>query len=116
MLQVLYHSFPPRRSSNLAHSQSAAVLLHETALQTPRSTAFDDIGQRILQRPGDSDRHHPLAGPGDQAHAGFIGRALGEVQVVDPHRSEEPTSELQSLMRISYAGFCFINNNNRTEL
>src|SRR3546814_6957289 len=23
-----------------------------------------------------------------------------------PHRSEEPTSELQSLMRISYDGFC----------
>src|SRR3546814_7673498 len=42
------------------------------------------------------------------------GRAEGEELVVDGHvqvrwshgRSEEHTSELQSLMRISYAGFC----------
>src|SRR3546814_10376559 len=27
-----------------------------------------------------------------------------------PHRSEEPTSELQSLMRISYAVFCLTKN------
>src|SRR3546814_4666612 len=34
-------------------------------------------------------------------------RALLEVRVErDPHRSEEHTSELQSLMRISYAVFC----------
>src|SRR3546814_7298968 len=34
--------------------------------------------------------------------------AAGEImpQLVDEHRSEEHTSELQSLMRISYAVFC----------
>src|SRR3546814_6055503 len=32
------------------------------------------------------------------------GRFLGRAD--DPHRSEEHTSELQSLMRISYAVFC----------
>src|SRR3546814_3139065 len=37
------------------------------------------------------DGRHPLAGPHRLAHAG---------------RSEEHTSELQSLMRISYAVFC----------
>src|SRR3546814_10837720 len=31
---------------------------------------------------------------------------LGAVARVRGHRSEEHTSELQSLMRISYAGFC----------
>src|SRR3546814_10575377 len=31
--------------------------------------------------------------------------------VVDGHRSEEHTSELQSLMRISYAVFCLKKNN-----
>src|SRR3546814_7396242 len=41
--------------------------------------------------------HHPVAGakPG-----------VGAVAVDDPARSEEHTSELQSLMRISYAVFC----------
>src|SRR3546814_4191416 len=31
----------------------------------------------------------------------------------DPNRSEEHTSELQSLMRSSYAVFCLIKNNNK---
>src|SRR3546814_8851197 len=48
-------------------------------------------------------RTHPLSGDRIQA--------LREVYVVDPawnkpNRSEEHTSELQSLMRISYAVFC----------
>src|SRR3546814_8576661 len=33
-------------------------------------------------------------------------RYFREVQTKDRHRSEEHTSELQSLMRISYAVFC----------
>src|SRR3546814_10026482 len=33
----------------------------------------------------------------------------------DPHRSEEHTSELQSLMRISYAVFCLKNKKNTTQ-
>src|SRR3546814_9812841 len=32
-----------------------------------------------------------------------------------PDRSEEHTSELQSLMRTSYAGFCLIKNNNNRQ-
>src|SRR3546814_2945277 len=42
--------------------------------------------------------------------AGLRGRggSLGEKR--DPHRSEEHTSELQSLMRISYAVFCLKKN------
>src|SRR3546814_3085244 len=32
--------------------------------------------------------------------------SLGEYQLYDTYRSEEHTSELQSLMRISYAVFC----------
>src|SRR3546814_9671620 len=35
------------------------------------------------------------------------------VERVDPHRSEEHTSELQSLMRISYAVFCLQQHNDR---
>src|SRR3546814_10669328 len=35
---------------------------------------------------------------------------MGEVHEPDGHRSEEHTSELQSLMRISYAVFCLKKN------
>src|SRR3546814_6395366 len=51
-----------------------------------------------------------------------VGAALQELhgvaeQVVEVHgagRSEEPTSELQSLMRISYAVFCLKNKTTKT--
>src|SRR3546814_6750240 len=46
-----------------------------------------------------------------------VGQRLGEdrvVVVVRALRSEEHTSELQSLMRISYAVFCFKKNNTPT--
>src|SRR3546814_9808231 len=39
-------------------------------------------------------------------------RQSGAFDVVDPLRSEEHTSELQSLMRISYAVFCLKNKTN----
>src|SRR3546814_1845102 len=40
------------------------------------------------------------------AIAGFLPGALSHAELVDNFRSEEHTSELQSLMRISYAVFC----------
>src|SRR3546814_7242792 len=51
-------------------------------------------------RPPDAGAHR---GP----HAGFARRARVREHAADPRaRSEEHTSELQSLMRISYAVFC----------
>src|SRR3546814_3084193 len=53
----------------------------------------------------------------DTEHLGRIGRKQCEQPVDrDPlvaHRSEEHTSELQSLMRISYAVFCLKKKNKR---
>src|SRR3546814_7302450 len=40
--------------------------------------------------------------------------AIGLVEVALPCRSEEHTSELQSLMRISYAVFCLKKKKNKT--
>src|SRR3546814_5253212 len=59
------------------------------------------------------DQYGPLLGVaepaqdrGDQRHAVAIGAVRNHIEI-DPHfRSEEHTSELQSLMRISYAVFC----------
>src|SRR3546814_10811277 len=55
---------------------------------------------RLRQRRGGGDAYHRLvAGDGDAAAA----------------RSEEHTSELQSLMRISYAVFCLKKKKNHTQ-
>src|SRR3546814_4436568 len=56
--------------------------------------------------------HPPAFGNGqgiagcERSHDGGKGRLAAAVLSVDGRRSEEHTSELQSLMRISYAVFC----------
>src|SRR3546814_7936991 len=52
--------------------------------------------------PRSSGAAHPADGTPLPRHAGGPGRAAGRYR----RRSEEHTSELQSLMRISYAVFC----------
>src|SRR3546814_3062934 len=64
-----------------------------------------------------ANRHHrPVADQrivdAEQLFAPPIGRAEDVLTLAAfRHRSEEPTSELQSLMRISYAVFCLQKNN-----
>src|SRR3546814_8221766 len=77
---------------------------------------LDDVGHSSLPflsgRPGDNATSRQIAA----AH-----RLPGSTPTVSPEtppvctcfcRSEEPTSELQSLMRISYAVFCLNKKNN----
>src|SRR3546814_9711944 len=61
------------------------------------------------------ERGAAMAGEGRRAKTGWAGVAAiaalalagcGDGGVAGPERSEEHTSELQSLMRISYAVFC----------
>src|SRR3546814_7329283 len=73
----------------------AEAVAHTTSGQCAFQTRNDiagavQIGQRLATRRGIDDR------------AGIVGK--GVVECSD--RSEEHTSELQSLMRISYAVFC----------
>src|SRR3546814_3116867 len=88
-LHVLTHSFPTRRSSDLLASL------------------------RLLPKLGIDDDHRALAVAGDRLRSfaarlvddlAQLGLGLGDGPRVG--RSEEHTSELQSLMRISYAVFC----------
>src|SRR3546814_6283642 len=51
------------------------------------------------------------SGNGGELHQNVAKGAAGDVA----HRSEEHTSELQSLMRISYAVFCLKKKNHKTE-
>src|SRR3546814_2585013 len=48
--------------------------------------------------------------------AGFVSWSMTRMQLSQNHRSEEHTSELQSLMRTSYAVFCLkkTNTNNKS--
>src|SRR3546814_4365515 len=70
-------------------------------LWAPRHQGMLDRAQEVELRIGLVDDHRP-------AHA-------GPRCYVDLSRSEEHTSELQSLMRISYAVFCLKTTNNRQQ-
>src|SRR3546814_6573177 len=89
----------------------------------PYTTLFRSAGPRAVETEGDADADD-IVEPGLQrcGHAEIIhGRAdddevrrhqLGDQPVA---RSEEHTSELQSLMRISYAVFCLKKKNRNTK-
>src|SRR3546814_5455846 len=65
------------------------------------------IGTRRLPRRierGEEGKHHGHDDDRDDFDRIGLGRKLR--QITDRRRSEEHTSELQSLMRISYAGLC----------
>src|SRR3546814_5179742 len=62
-------------------------------------------GQYEIDRYDGDDAHYLIAADADGGHAGSM-RLLPTIR-----RSEEHTSELQSLMRISYAVFCLKKKN-----
>src|SRR3546814_2657443 len=76
----------------------------QAALQPARGV-HDHVG---VAHDGAPERH--LAFPGglgvDVVRGVGVGRAVGDAVAAGELRSEEHTSELQSLMRISYAVFC----------
>src|SRR3546814_1163320 len=81
----------------------------------PYTTLFRSRQPVALDRPR-KGRHPPRGGRGRQRGVGSARQARGQALVAAdrrhvaarnrPARSEEHTSELQSLMRISYAVFC----------
>src|SRR3546814_15194010 len=88
-LHVLTHSFPTRRSSDLIMSEVQDFI---------RGTV---TGNPVVLF---------MKGTAQFPQCGFSGRAIQILQA----RSEEHTSELQSLMRTSYAVFCLNKKNRRT--
>src|SRR3546814_2389755 len=77
------HSFPTRRCSDLG-----------------RPAACRHAASMARRRRGPPVSGHPASGPGHLPDRASRGDARAK------QRSEEHTSELQSLMRISYAVFC----------
>src|SRR3546814_12377210 len=88
-LHVLTHPFPPRRSPDLTVPG---------ILYVPKGAKKGDALPAVI---------HVHGGPGDESRIGY--RPLQQYLANHGYvvfRSEEHTSELQSLMRISYAVFC----------
>src|SRR3546814_9380633 len=91
-----------RRPYSLVHI--AARLQERTDVLLKQSCSESFVQGR--QHLGRHDHEIGLIGIGPQV-CGKAGDALAEhLLEVEVERSEEPTSELQSLMRISYAVFC----------
>src|SRR3546814_3906715 len=76
----------------------------EIAERAQRVQGARDDGFGNAQYVRQSAHRMRAGGEIDQQHQGHL--AVGEIRLTGPHRSEEHTSELQSLMRISYAVFC----------
>src|SRR3546814_2141398 len=70
----------------------------------PYTTLFRSIGRHIeaMRALRCAVEQQPL--PEESAHGSFVPPTI--IEIDDIARSEEHTSELQSLMRISYAVFC----------
>src|SRR3546814_6941882 len=88
-LHVLTHSFPTRRSSDLGRDRADRCLHH-----------------RDLRHVGRIGRGAEPEGSQSVPRSCRGGSSLWHRQLRGTDRSEEHTSELQSLMRISYAVFC----------
>src|SRR3546814_9643752 len=92
-------------------AKAAVDLLPQTA-----DMLVDDVGLRIEMIVPDMFEQHRA-----RHHPPFVAReigedakfARGEVDRLAAARSEEHTSELQSLMRISYAVFCLKKKTNK---
>src|SRR3546814_1576617 len=93
------HSFPTRRSSDL--------LIHDAKNSIDPASPAADKTDRIRTRgmPMGRKRENPGLGGRPVKHLGAVLACLIGFHAL-PARSEEHTSELQSLMRNSYAVFC----------
>src|SRR3546814_6736045 len=95
-LHVLTHSFPTRRSSDLSASFHKAGPLSSTSA-AGTCTSGTGAGSDCCCAQAGAAKSNALA-----LAASVKGWKMESMQ----SRSEEHTSELQSLMRISYAVFC----------
>src|SRR3546814_8192231 len=107
-LHVLTHSFPTRRSSDLQGHQGASDMKADNVLATIGNTPHIRLSRLFPDH--EVWVKSKRANPG-----GSIKDRIALAMVEDAEqRSEEHTSELQSLMRISYAVFCLKQKKNIT--
>src|SRR3546814_7778002 len=98
-------------ASALLLATAAALAGCATTSGSPPAVAYDDPPREIAATPAAEPPRavevvtipEPLPLPGQLKS---VGDSASPPEPSDPRRSEEHTSELQSLMRISYAVFC----------
>src|SRR3546814_4541890 len=106
------HSFPPRRSSDLVYADEVERLHDQVEVlrRELRPRVAEDLLElrRIAAEQGGVQVVLVHVGMRALDRGGIVARIGCGVLRLDVHhqRSEEHTSELQSLMRISYAVFC----------
>src|SRR3546814_9294914 len=98
-LHVLTHSFPTRVSSDLGIADAYSFLFRYSNALPESIAQAERASLRAVELDPDSAEAHAARG---------TALTLGGQY---PKRSEEHTSELQSLMRISYAVFCLKKKN-----
>src|SRR3546814_10297040 len=101
---------PPRST------RTDTLFPYTTLFRSPDEDADEDLGvmdvaertlqMRRLERPVPADEHRSQADEGVQQRDEFRHPGHFHAACAPEPRSEEHTSELQSLMRISYAVFC----------
>src|SRR3546814_1258511 len=79
---------------------------HRSSKTPVREAAFIMVGEGLLVHHSDGGFLVPVREPGE-----LIELLAWHMQLIAATRSEEHTSELQSLMRISYAVFCLKKKN-----
>src|SRR3546814_6852889 len=107
------HALDVGQASAIVIQTASHTFLFDTGL---RSSPTSDSGARIiwpfLRSQGISRLDAMIVSHADIDHAGGARSVLQAVPV--QQRSEEHTSDLQSLMRISYAVFCLKKKNTHT--
>src|SRR3546814_4825570 len=122
MPEQVRHDVSPQKKAAAAPPDAAAARSGDRRLRDRglRQLFFFGFAQHVAAAPDGLDvivavaRHAQLLAEladedVDDLEFGLVHPA---VEVVEEHRSEENTSELQSLMRISYAVFCLKTNTN----
>src|SRR3546814_8961621 len=90
------------------HRRFAVTVAHRIGPIENIADALSHAARRLRLLEPDPDQHVPNHRPRDAVHLHIADMGKGI-------RSEEHTSELQSLMRISYAVFCLKKNKNNKQ-
>src|SRR3546814_7471533 len=98
------HRRPPR--STLTDTRFPYTTLYRSwaGRRQPQGTGLSSLNQNALA--AGTEEHPASACPREYMHSSFRSRAERSELLATQLRSEEHTSELQSLMRSSYADFC----------
>src|SRR3546814_5116693 len=109
MPHQLPHSFPTRRSSGLPRAPTPAKRIAAIRTLSAAGVPTAVMAAPMIPALNDSEMERILAaaaGAGATSAGYVLLRLPLEIKDLFQERSEEHTSELQSLMRISYAVFC----------